>query len=324
MGWNKWLMQRRALEEHLIRARPYDLIDVPPVSVSPAVAQVGGIVVARSVQPDLLYLESERRASAAGGRRALPWRLLSGLLAAPLTRAIKEGWHLADVVLCLGSLELAWMKGRFPSLRERLAAYVVAPPTAERQALAAVAAARSGFRSGLVRWLWLGRWAAHKGVGALKELIGRRLAVTDDRFTIAGCGEVPVRELDPEWTGSGRVRVVPSFDRSELTRLLADHDAGLFTSGVEGWGLSVQEMLESGLPVYASPAGCVGDLAPFVESGLEPFPPPLKDCSPARVALEPGYWGQFEWDRIAMSYEEMMVSKGARRPLLSSARGAGT
>lgn len=45
------------------------------------------------------------------------------------------------------------------------------------------------------------------------------------------------------------------------------YDAGLFTSEAEGWGLSLNEMLESDMPVFATEVGGVRDLRPAEGNG---------------------------------------------------------
>lgn len=47
------------------------------------------------------------------------------------------------------------------------------------------------------------------------------------------------------------LEVVPSFNAAELPRWLADADAGLFPSYLEGFGIAVIEQLAAGLPVFA-------------------------------------------------------------------------
>jgi Glycosyl transferases group 1 len=113
-----------------------------------------------------------------------------------------------------------------------------------------------------------------------------------------------------DWLRSGRVRLIPDFPRAELPALLADHDAGLFTSEAEGWGLSLSEMLESGLPVFATEAGAVGDLRPFFPGSLLPFPPPLPPELPAAPPdLEAnGYYQRMSWAVIAERYESEVLA----------------
>lgn len=315
LGWNKWLEQRLALERFLAASPPFDVVDAPPVSISAPLTASRSLLVGRSIQPDFLYLRSQRAADRRGGVHGLAWWLANQLRDVPLRRGLVGGWRRADLALCLGSLEHTWMRDRFPALREKLRSYDTAPNPAERLALAEVAHRRRPFPGGGVRWLWIGRWVPHKGISTLVDLIRQRLVTTSDRFTIAGCGEVAPRALDPDWQASGRVAVVPSFGRAELLGLLASHNAGLFTSEVEGWGLSVQEMLESGLPVFATRAGCVPDLAPSVEEGLGELPLPPDLPSGLAVRLSPRYYERFDWARIAASYEgmcEAMMERKAR------------
>jgi glycosyltransferase involved in cell wall biosynthesis len=161
------------------------------------------------------------------------------------------------------------------------------------------------------RFLWIGRWAAHKGIRTLVRFLRERaLASPADRFTLAGCGEAARRDIPPALLAAGRVLLVPSFTRVELPGLLAAHDAGLFTSVVEGWGLCLNEMLEAGLTVYATRAGGVPDLAPFWGPRLQPFPPPLGE--PERVRVNPdvdGYLGRFSWPAIARAYEAALAAE---------------
>ena len=113
------------------------------------------------------------------------------------------------------------------------------------------------------------------------------------------------------WKQSARLRVLPAYTRDELPGLLATHDAGLFTSHVEGWGLSLSEMLESGMPVYATEAGAVQDIKPFFPSSLRPFPPG-RSQSGQTYHLENlahnGYLATFSWDAIAERYERDILS----------------
>jgi hypothetical protein len=144
--------------------------------------------------------------------------------------------------------------------------------------------------------------------GRLLRFLGERAARhPDDTFTLAGCGPGAERDLPAHLLREGRVRLVPSFPRSDLPALLAAHDAGLFTSEVEGWGLSLNEMLEAGLTVYATPAGGVADLRPFWGGRLQPFPPPAR---PVESLPEPdlgAYLSFFSWPEIARRYEEEVL-----------------
>jgi glycosyltransferase involved in cell wall biosynthesis len=106
---------------------------------------------------------------------------------------------------------------------------------------------------------------------------------------------------------------VPLFSRADLPLLLAEHDAGLFTSRAEGWGLVLNEMIESGLPVYATRAGGVDALRSVLGSFVQEFPPPPGAIPPLQP--DPGtrgrYEARFRWLTIAERYLEAIVS--ARR-----------
>ena len=161
-----------------------------------------------------------------------------------------------------------------------------------------------------VRFLWIGRWSHQKGAQRLTAFLRERMAAhPKDTFTLAGCGPAAARHLPAAWLRTGRVRLIPQFPRTALPDLLASHDAGLFTSKVEGWGLSLTEMLESGLPVYATEAGAVADLRPYFPGSLRPFPPPAEIAPACPEDLRAnGYYERFSWPEIARSYEAQVLS----------------
>jgi glycosyltransferase involved in cell wall biosynthesis len=208
------------------------------------------------------------------------------------------------------------MRARFPWTCSKLQWYVNALAPEDQSALAVVRAQRIPRERPGLRFLWIGRWVPQKGTRRLVAWIAERAAIGPlDTFTVAGCGPDAARELPQALLASGRVRVVESFRRPELPALLAAHDAGLFTSEVEGWGLSLNEMLESGLPVFAVRAGGVPDLTPFFARKLRPFPPPpdLKpDLNLPGAAEDPAsshYLAHFTWDAIAAAYEREVLAQ---------------
>ena len=301
--------QTEAVERFVADQGPFDVIDTPVTSASADLARAGRLVV-RSIQPELLYLRADL---SSGLRRPTPRTLFHSLAVLPVTASILAGWRRARLILCLGSLELAWMRRRFPRWRSKLGLWSCALPASDRSALADIRRRREQSAdppgSG-IRFLWIGRWAAHKGTRRLQRFLAERLAAFPaDSCTIAGCGPGAERDLPAEHLRSDRIRLVPSFPRAELPELLAGHNAGLFTSEVEGWGLSLNEMLESGLLVYATEAGGVPDLRPFFPGSLRPFPPP------ARAELEPaapgepvgGYEETLTWPAIAREYERQVL-----------------
>lgn len=310
--WNLWLREIRAMEEHAERNGPFDVIDTPAVSASARLAALTKRLVVRSTQPELRYLASDVKGDLTYRIIPSPRALANAAMGLARARAIVGGWKRAHRILCQGSHELDWMRRRYPRWAGKMALWVPAPTRAEQEALAKVRRMRRQRTPRTeegTRFLWLGRWAAHKGTRTLLRFIAARAASHPrDRFTLAGCGEAPRRDLPSAWIESGLVRLIPSYGRAELPGILAEHDAGLFTSTVEGWGLSLNEMLESGLTVYATPAGGVADLKPYWGARLRPFPPP---DIPEPDAPEPdltGYFERFSWPEIARRYEEDVLA----------------
>jgi glycosyltransferase involved in cell wall biosynthesis len=310
-SWDRPRRQRRELADFLARHGPFDALDMPVTKASRDLARQGRLVV-RSIQPELHYLAQDVRADL--GRRfpPSPGSVAHAMMAPPRAAAILAGWRRARFILCMGTIELAWMRRRFPCWASKMGCYVCAPSPAERPLLAEIRRGRPAQPdAGRLRFLWIGRWAAHKGTRRLVRWIAdRSAAAPHDTFTLAGCGHAAERDLPPEWLRSGRVRLVPSFPRAQIPALLASHDAGVFTSSVEGWGLSLNEMLESGLPVFATEAGAVADLKPFFPRSLRPFPPPVRiEPWPRQEDLAAnGYLDRFDWDAIARSYEEAVLA----------------
>ena len=144
-----------------------------------------------------------------------------------LTSAVVRGWNQAQVILCLGSHELLWMRKHFPSLKPRLGYYFDAPPPADQEQFAAIRSKRALRSKTGVRYLWIGRWAAHKGTDLLLRWIIERAASSDeDSFTLAGTGSVDLHEGLTGLVEAGRLRIIPSFPRPQIYELLANHDAG--------------------------------------------------------------------------------------------------
>jgi glycosyltransferase involved in cell wall biosynthesis len=314
--WRYWQAQRRAIERFAAAAGPWDLIDVPGISVSPRLARLAPVV-AREVQPELHYYSDGMRTQlgstarrAAGAVAAAPYIASSAL-------AVLRGWSRARLIVCLGSQEERWVRRRFPAWQGKLRSYVIAPSPADREIFARVRRGRMQQAPRTpgagTRFLWIGRWVSHKGTKGLLAFVRERAAAFPaDTFTLAGCGLAAERDCPPDLLASGRLRLVPAFRREELPDLLAAHDAGLFTSTVEGWGLSLNEMLESGLPVAATTAGGVEDLRPFWGGRLLPFPPPAEipagEPDPTDLAR---YLSYFSWEEIARRYEDEILRPAA-------------
>lgn len=221
---------------------------------------------------------------------------------------IVPGWSRATYILCLGSLEFHWMRKWLPWWQSKIIYYFNALSGKEQVALTEVRLNRQQRSQDSFRFLWIGRWVTHKGTDILlKFIIEWNDLRPQDTFTIAGCGTAAEKDCPPDLLQSGRVKILPSFDRSQLYSLLDSHDIGLFTSKVEGWGLVLNEMLESGMPVFASPSGGVPDLQPFFKETLKPFPPPLDLTLNIinKVGFPEEYYQEFTWIKTAHIYESL-------------------
>lgn len=303
--WQDWIWRRRQLEEYLDAAPAFDAVDLPAIALSRRLARRAPLV-ARSTQPALQYFLLDAR-DALGRASRSPLIAAAQLLhGARLSAAVMRGWHHASVILCLGTAEGEWMRRRFPWTRPRLAVYFNAVGREEQEELSRLRRQRSRPLGPGLRFLWIGRWTRHKGTERLVRFLTERTAARpEDSFTLAGTGTAGTAGIESLPAGlRDRVRIIPSFSRGELPGLLASHDAGLFTSVSEGWGLSLNEMLESGLPVFATEAGGVRDLKPYFPSTLLPFPPPLDTgLTGQRETGLHRYYQHFTWAAIAERYE---------------------
>lgn len=303
--WDRWRAQRSALERFVREAGPFDAIDAPAISLGPHLGRAARLV-ARSFQPEMLYMKADLRAQLLRPTWRTPFHAAHGVV---VSAAVIRGWKRAALIVCQGTLERDWMLRRFPRWAPRLRVWVVAPPAAERAALATVRRERVQRPGRGTRFLWIGRWTAHKGTARLVRFLRERAAShPDDSFTVAGCGPAAERDLPPGLLRDGRLRIVPSFPRADLPALLTAHDAGLFTSSVEGWGLCLNEMLEAGLPVYATRAGGVADLAPYWADRLRAFPPPARLEPPGPEPDLAPYFERFSWPETARLYEEDLLA----------------
>lgn len=250
--WQTTQRMRAKLDAFIESQEPFDVIDSCAGLITKQVSR-SALVVARSVQPDILYL--------AHSLNYPMERSLKGILRIPFSYfyvlkqgfLVLQGWRRAKYILCLGSLELQWMKKTFPWWRGKLIHYVNALSKADQATLAEIRLQRQKHSQDSIRFLWIGRWVSHKGMNELLDFISNRAAShPQDTFTIAGCGTDAEKDCPPELLRSHRLNIVPSFERSQLYSLLTSHDVGLFTSRVEGWGLVLNEMLESGMPVFST------------------------------------------------------------------------
>jgi glycosyltransferase involved in cell wall biosynthesis len=311
--WRSLAWIRNCIAEFVERNGPFDCVDVPPVAVSRRLARAGRVI-ARTVQPDLAYLWAELRY----GTRVrtvgpVDW-MATAVYDLYVAALVVLGWMRARRVLCLGRWEFDRMRNWLPWWRAKLATYVNAVANDERVALVDLRSKRAPRADRGARFLWIGRWGAQKGADRLLEFIRSDIDPSSgDRVTIAGCGEGIERWIPTELLGTGAVRIVPSYDRRGLIGLLAEHDAGLFTSRVEGWGLTLQEMLESGMPVYATKVGAAVDLKQEFPQLIRPFPPPAppRAMAPETTSLSAAYIARYSWAAIAKAYLDIVRHSGA-------------
>jgi glycosyltransferase involved in cell wall biosynthesis len=306
-GLQSLQLMRTKLNEFLQTQPPFDVIDCYAPFITKQVAN-SSLVVARSVQPDILYIASNlNKPQKIKDILLLPFGYLFALANIFL---LLQGWARAKYILCLGSLELQSMKKWFPWWRNKLFSYNNALSKQEQTELVQIRIHRQNNLQQGIRFLWIGRWAAHKGIKELVNFIIQRAAShPQDTFTIAGCGTSAEKDIPPELIQSGKVKILPSFERSQLSDLLANHNIGLFTSRVEGWGLVLNEMLEAGMPVFATMAGGVLDLQPFFQDMLLPFPPPIQKISGELIKpqLMDDYYSTFSWEITAENYVKFFL-----------------
>lgn len=315
--WFHRRLQARELVKFVRGHGPIDVVDTFPVLVSRALRS-STTVVSRSVQPDLLYLEEELKGigSQLRNRRWLVDRTTIEIL----KRRVKNGYRNSHRVLALGKIEAAWLANSFPDLCERIGTYDVAPPAEDQRRLADLRAQRGQSATKLSghRYLWLGRWAHHKGPQTLLSWASLQLRTRpQDSLTIAGYSTLTQRAKAPLETVSSQVRWIPKYSREQLPILLGSHDFGVFTSTVEGWGLSLNEMLESGLVVFATEAGGVGELRAFFPNQLRTFPPRDLNERPLDDPSQTGYYRRWNWSAIASAYEQELqaaIAARMRRP----------
>jgi glycosyltransferase involved in cell wall biosynthesis len=304
--WRTIPAMRGRLNQFLRTQDAFDVIECPATLVTRLAARSSRVLV-RSTQPDLRYLYSGLSLSSVRDVRSLGRVPLDYLHTLYHALRVIRGWQLAQSIICLGNLELSWMRRQFPSWHPKLKSYVAALSNSDQLALSEVRRTRAPRTLSQCRFLWIGRWTAHKGTDLLLQFIERWTAHRpQDSFTIAGCGPDAERDCPVELVRSGVIEIIPTYRRSDLGAILAEHDIGLFTSKVEGWGLSLNEMLEAGLPVFATQAGGTEDLLTFVGERLQTFPPTMESILGALGAdvLFDNYYREFSWKKIAERYAE--------------------
>jgi len=304
------LKKRARLNQFLETQQAFDIIDIDSELANKKTQKMAGKLVIRSTQPIILYAIYGYTTNNADNLLKKIARFLIHCFTTFLhTSLLALGWRQANYILCLGSLELEWMQKYFPFWKNKLLCYFAGTPAEERATFSNLRQQRKNtMKKDGTRFLWVGRWVQHKGIDILLKFIrGRIASYPKDSLTIVGCGSDANRDCPKELLESKRLKIIPGFNRKELHSLLAEHDVGLFTSKTEGWGLCLNEMLESGMPVFATHAGGVPDLQPYFKGALKPFPPPptlTADTVPG-VNFNDDYYKTFNWERLAEIYEQL-------------------
>jgi glycosyltransferase involved in cell wall biosynthesis len=133
--------------------------------------------------------------------------------------------------------------------------------------------------------LFCGSWDYVKGTPYLCEALRlRHAAGRHTRLTVLGPGvpaDVVLAAFDPAVRS-----LVTVIDRAPEGRVMAEyrrHDALLFTSTYEGFGLVVIEAMSQRLPVIATPAGCAASLIRDGETG---YTVPMRNAAAVVSAVD--------------------------------------
>ncbi len=157
----------------------------------------------------------------------------------------------ADAFFVVGTILKRWIGDVFPDLVDRVRICPNVVPT-DRIPL------RPEPVTDLRRWIYLGKFAAHKRVDVLLEAFGVvALERGDLELTLVGTGplEDGLRARAAQLGLTDRVRIVPSVPHDEVPALLHAHDLLVHPSTVETFGMTTVEAVASGLPVLVTASG---------------------------------------------------------------------
>jgi glycosyltransferase involved in cell wall biosynthesis len=124
-----------------------------------------------------------------------------------------------------------------------------------------------------------------KGIAYVRDAMGSLLLRRKDvRVTFLGTGCPPERVLADFGTDfDGRVRVVPSYARRQLPKLLRAHQVKMLASVAEGFGVALLEAMACGLaPIVTSTTGA----AALVQNGIDALIVPPRDPRALEAAVE--------------------------------------
>ena len=150
--------------------------------------------------------------------------------------------------------------------------------------------------------LFCGTWIEMKGVNYLVEAFTRLVdAGGGTRLTVLG-GGVPDADILAAFPNRVRthVRVIARVAEDEVMRLYRTHDALVLPSTYEGFGMVILEAMSQGLPVIATPVGCIPGL---IARGAPCVTVPLRDASALAEAMS---------HLLSNADERRRLSEGAR------------
>lgn len=256
---------RRAIRRRVREGGPYDVIDVASgegclVALERRLGRYGGtVVISRSNGLEHLnyrrMLEDHHR-----GLLRKPWPRRIWYPLVRLTQ-VRLAARLADRVLVLneGDRRFAIAHGWKAPDRIDIVPHGVAPEFLE--------ARPAQVRGAGV--LFCGSWSDVKGVPYLTAAWSRVLVKRPGQLTVLG-GGVPAEVIKAAFAPEARasVTVIDRVAEAQVRHQYRRHDLLVLPSTYEGFGMVVLEAMSQGLPVIATPVGCVPSLVRDDECGL--------------------------------------------------------
>ena len=228
-GWAKAHM--KALRDTL----PTGQIEAPVVHAHTGI--YGGFVAARLARPDARIVVTEHAT------------FLPAVFAQPAARRLyEEMLHRVDVLLCVSHFLYDAVREAFPHYVDKLR---IVPNVIDFDDFVV----RPTPPQDLLRWLYLGRMAEHKGVLVLLEAFAR-IASEEPRatLTLVGSGALDdaIRTRIQELELADRIELRPPVSPDEVAAVMHGHDLLVHASRLETFGMTVVEAVASGMPVLVA------------------------------------------------------------------------
>lgn len=200
------------------------------------------------------------------GRKTLSWRYplyWGGFRLWEVTQTLRH----ADVALFLNPAERDFALAEFGISAAHAHVVPNGIPDAFLASKVEAAPDAGGGRIGIAQ---VGGWRYLKGIRnsaeSLTEVLGRHPEVHASLLGTQTAADEVLRSFPTDLRE--RVRVVPSFPRADLPRLLQGHHIKLFPVLAEGFGLALLEAMACGLAPVTTPVGGPGTLVRDGENGL--------------------------------------------------------